>query len=64
VKYLSREMRSLFLWDEDHFTGVNPVKNKPLAEKTAEDVLLHFGDTLKVARKLLDTQQIIANYLQ
>jgi len=31
---------------------VNPVKeNKPLAEKTIEDVLLHFGDTLKVARK-------------
>jgi hypothetical protein len=43
-------------------TGVNPacpvgakhrtgVKNKPLAEKTIEDVLLHFGDTLKVARR-------------
>jgi hypothetical protein len=31
---------------------VNPVKeNKPLAEKTIEDVLLHFGDTLKVARR-------------
>ena len=30
---------------------VDPVKNKPLAEKTIEDVLLHFGDTLKVARR-------------
>jgi len=50
---------------EDHFTGVNPacpacpvapgdgtgVKNKPLAEKTIEDILLHFGDTIKVARR-------------
>jgi hypothetical protein len=35
-----------------YLTGVNPVKeNKPLAEKTIEDVLLHFGDTLKVARR-------------
>jgi len=32
---------------------VNPVKNyyKSLAEKTIEDVLLHFGDTIKVARR-------------
>ena len=30
---------------------VDPVKNKPLAEKTIEDVLLQFGDTLKVARR-------------
>ena len=29
---------------------VDPVKNKPLAEKTVEDVLLHFGKTLKEAR--------------
>jgi len=27
------------------------VKNKPLAEKTTEEVLLYFGDTLKVARR-------------
>jgi putative transposase len=25
--------------------------DRPLAEKTLEDVLLHFGDTLKVARR-------------
>jgi len=30
---------------------VDPVKNKPLAEKTIEDILLHFGDTIKVARR-------------
>jgi len=31
---------------------VNPVQNKKsLAEKTAEDILLHFGDTLKGARR-------------
>ena len=47
---------------EDYFTGVNPacpvapadgtgVKNKPLAEKTIEDVLLYFGETKKVARR-------------
>jgi len=30
---------------------VNPVKNKPLAEKTIEDVLLHYGETKKVARQ-------------
>jgi len=30
---------------------VDPVKNKPLAEKTIEVVLLQFGDTLKVARR-------------
>lgn len=31
-----------------HRTGV---KNKSLAEKTIEDVLLHFGDTLRIARR-------------
>jgi len=38
---------------EDHFTGVDHVKNNKnsLAEKTIEDVLLHFGDTVKVARR-------------
>ena len=41
---------------EAHLTGaenpVNPVKKeKPLAEKTIEDVLLHFGETKKVARR-------------
>jgi putative transposase len=48
---------------EDHFTGVNPacpvgakhrtgVKDlKSLAEKTIEDVLCYFGDTLNVARR-------------
>ena len=30
---------------------VDPVKNKPLAEKTIEDVLLYFGKTLKEARR-------------
>ena len=30
---------------------VDPVKNKPLAEKTIEDVLLHFGDSIKLARR-------------
>ena len=30
---------------------VDPVKNKSLAEKTIEDVLLHFGETKKVARR-------------
>ncbi len=30
---------------------VNPVNDKPLAEKTIEDVLLHFGETQKVARR-------------
>ena len=30
---------------------VNPVKDKTLAEKTIEDVLLHFGQTQKVARR-------------
>ena len=30
---------------------VNPVKDKFLAEKTVEDVLLHFGETQKVARR-------------
>jgi hypothetical protein len=31
---------------------VNPVKKeKPLAEKTIEDILLHFGETKKVARR-------------
>ena len=47
---------------EDHFTGVNHacpvapvdgtgVKNKSLAEKTVEDILLNFGDTVKVSRR-------------
>ena len=30
---------------------VNPVKKKPLAEKTIEDVLLYFGETKKAARR-------------
>ena len=30
---------------------VDPVKNKPLAEKTIEDVLLQFGDKLREARR-------------
>ena len=30
---------------------VDPVKNKSLAEKTIEDVLKHFGKSLKVARR-------------
>ena len=30
---------------------VNPVRNISLAEKTIEDVLLHFGESLKVARR-------------
>ena len=30
---------------------VNPVEIEPLAEKTIEDVLLHFGDTKRVARR-------------
>ena len=30
---------------------VHPVKEKPLAEKTVEDVLLHFGETQKAARR-------------
>ena len=33
---------------ENHSTGV---KNKSLAEKTVEDVLRHFGETLKEARR-------------
>ena len=32
-------------------TGVNPVRNISLAEKTIEDVLLHFGNTFKIARR-------------
>ncbi len=38
---------------EAHLTGaVNPVKKeKPLAEKTIEDVLLHFGETKRIARR-------------
>jgi len=32
-------------------TGVNPVRNISLAEKTIGDVLLHFGETHKVARR-------------
>ena len=31
--------------------SVNPVRNISLAEKTIEDVLLHFGETRKVARR-------------
>ncbi len=30
---------------------VNPVKDKSLAEKTIEDVLLHFGETVRVSRR-------------
>jgi hypothetical protein len=31
---------------------VNPVQNKKfLAEKTVQDILLHFGDTLRIARR-------------
>jgi putative transposase len=30
---------------------VNPVEIKPLAEKTIEDVLFHFGETKRVARR-------------
>jgi hypothetical protein len=30
---------------------VNPVKNKSLSEKTVEDVLKHFGETFKIARR-------------
>jgi len=30
---------------------VNPVKDKLLAEKTIEDLLLHFGETQKIARR-------------
>ncbi|GAI89337.1 unnamed protein product, partial [marine sediment metagenome] len=45
---------------EDHFTGVDPVKDsKSLAEKTIEDVLLHFGDTLKAACRIY--RQFIKN---
>ena len=62
VKFLPCEMPSLFLRGEDHFTGVNPAcpvapedgtgvkEKKPLAERTIQDVLLHFGDTIKVSR--------------
>jgi len=32
-------------------TGVDPVKNKSLAEKTIEDILLHFGNTVRTARR-------------
>ena len=32
-------------------TGIDPVENKSLAEKTIEDVLKHFGETLKEARQ-------------
>jgi len=36
----------------NHENPVDPVKDsKSLAEKTIEDVLLHFGDTIKVARR-------------
>ena len=30
---------------------VNPVRNISLAEKTIEDVLLHFGNTFKISRR-------------
>jgi len=30
---------------------VDPVKNKSLAEKTIEDILLHFGNTVRIARR-------------
>jgi REP element-mobilizing transposase RayT len=37
---------------KNHPDPVNPVQEKKsLAEKTLEDVLLHFGDTIKVARR-------------
>jgi len=37
---------------EDQSNPVNPVKeNRPLAEKTIEDVLLHFGETKSIARR-------------
>ena len=37
---------------KDPSNPVNPVKeNRPLAEKTIEDVLLHFGETKRVARR-------------
>jgi len=37
---------------EDPSNPVNPVKKKrPLAEKTIEDVLLHFGETKRIARR-------------
>ena len=35
--------------DPDH--PVNPVQKRPLAEKTIEDVLLHFDETKKIARR-------------
>jgi len=45
-------VKFLAMKSEAHLTGaVNPVKKKPLAEKTIEDVLLHFGETKKVARR-------------
>jgi len=37
---------------KNHPDPVNPVQEKTsLAEKTVEDILIHFGDTIKVARK-------------
>ena len=49
-------VKSMAMKSEAHLTGaenpVNPVKKeKPLAEKTIEDVLLHFGETKRIARR-------------
>jgi len=35
----------------NHENPVDPVKNKSLAEKTIEDILLHFGNTVRTARR-------------
>ena len=49
---LSSIYRSIFHKERNPENPVDPVKDsKSLAEKTIEDVLLHFGDTLKVARR-------------
>ena len=49
-------VKSMAMKSEAHLTGavnpVNPVKKEmPLAEKTIEDVLLHFGETKRAAIK-------------
>jgi hypothetical protein len=36
---------------QDPANPVDPVKNKSLAEKTIEDILLHFGNTVRIARR-------------
>jgi len=36
---------------QDPANPVDPVKNKSLAEKTIEDILLHFGNTVRTARR-------------